>query len=221
MPNARSRKITPMDDLRDRDNLKVLDIKRVRKERHEAYMNKLKNVEAGNITEIAEDLGDAFGNVTIINNEGDIVNFISAPVPLYAYSIGFSKTNSTPEEIPGVSITVEADKVYSLYAVIMTDSDVAAGIEIGIDGTASLGQINVFTSLIDPALSTNQSIDTFPSTLIDETAITNALFYINGIIAVSVSGTIFLTFCQNVTNVVASRVIRGSFIRVEEMQGFS
>lgn len=69
----KKRGITPMDDLRERDNKAILNIKRTRKERHEAFMNKLKDVKITDITEITDDLGNAYGNITIINEAGDVI----------------------------------------------------------------------------------------------------------------------------------------------------
>jgi len=136
MPRARSPRISPLDDLRNRRDPRVLSTKKTRTERHLLFMDKFKNVDPATLQELAEDLGDIVGNITIINEAGDIIGVETDGTPIANDFAKFSDPNtltgrSYAETKTDLSLDNVENTVHSTDAHTMTID----GRDVSADGT--------------------------------------------------------------------------------------
>lgn len=123
-------------------------------------------------------------------------------------------SNVTPANITGLSVTVLAGGTYAFEADLYTTSNVGAGIQVAIAGTATATAITydcTFTdggSLVSPITGTQRS--SALGSAVGATAATNAWAKCQGTITVNAGGTLTVQFAQNVSNASASTVLAGS-----------
>lgn len=149
-----------------------------------------------------------------IGFNGGAVQVLSPPSVSTAQAVSCTATqtytsNTTPADIPGISITVASGKTYVITALIMGSAG-AGGTNVSIGGTAIIANlygIGVSYSSASAPLSTN----TFTSGTILGLATANwDHMYITMTIVVTTGGTITLQGCQNSSSGTSSFINIGS-----------
>lgn len=132
----------------------------------------------------------------------------------------FSKTSDTTlANITGITVNLEAAKVYKFRAVLFTTSNVAGGVKAAISGTATMTSITYHGKtyeLISKTVGTARAT-ALGTTVGDITAVTAALVEIEGTCVVNAAGTLTVQFAQNASHGTSSVVLAGSYLEVEEM----
>lgn len=133
-------------------------------------------------------------------------------------STQFDKTNNTLANITGLTVDVRAGKTYSFEVVLYTTSNIAAGIQAAIAGTATATAIIYEALVYNAALIAAQTRAAALATAVGGvTAVTVALIVIKGTITVNAAGTLTVQFAQNATNAAASSVLVGSTFKVDQI----
>lgn len=137
-------------------------------------------------------------------------------------STQFDKVNNTLANITGLSATIKTGRSYQFTAVLFTTSDVSAGVQAAIAGTATASAIiyeaNVFDTGVLKVPGTTRAA-ALATKVGDVTAVTVARIDIKGLITCNGNGTLTVQFAQNVTNAgVASSVLVGSYFIVQDVQ---
>ena len=125
----------------------------------------------------------------------------------------FGKTNNTLANITGLSVNVQAGRVYMFRAVLLVDPHATGGHKYAISGTATATGIFYHIHSVDDTALTNiiSSRQTALGGSAGQAGATSVRTVIEGKIVVNAAGTLTVQFAQNVTNAVASNVIDGVF----------
>lgn len=126
-------------------------------------------------------------------------------------SAQFDKTSDTTlANITGLSLNVEASRIYKFEAVLFTTSNVAGGVKAAISGTATATSIVYEGVNLDNGVTVNSRTTTLGNTVGASTTVTAAHVVIRGTIVVNAAGTLTTQFAQNASNGAASSVLINS-----------
>ncbi len=157
---------------------------------------------------------------------------IKAPVFYNGYSWGtsglqtqssrvtsqFDKTsNTTLDDITGLTATLVAGKTYRFEAILYTTSNVAGGVQFAIAGTATATNIIYESFPAYPSLGIGGRGTALGTAVSAVTAVTAASLTIKGTITVNAAGTLTVQFAQNASFGTASSVLVGSTFVVTEI----
>ena len=123
----------------------------------------------------------------------------------------FDVTSSTTlAEVLGLSVKVEAGRVYEFVAVLRTASDSAGGVKAAIGGTATAASVAYDGLTINAGAITQGRSTALGGPVGGVTAVTAALMLVWGVIDVATDGTLRVEFGQNASSAVASSVLVNS-----------
>lgn len=129
----------------------------------------------------------------------------------------FSANNTTTlTDITNLSATVVAGKNYGFLARLFATSNVAAGVQAAIKGTATATNLiySGYTVTNSNTIAGFSLQTTLGSSVGGVTAVTTSVIEISGEITVNAGGTLTVQFAQNVANGIASVVLTGSWFKV-------
>lgn len=132
-------------------------------------------------------------------------------------STQFDKTSSTVlANVTGLSLSVAAGLTYHFEAFLHTTSNIAAGVQFAISGTATATAI-IYEAIVESAaaIAAQSRTTTLGNAVGAATAVTAAFAYITGTITVNAAGTLTVQFAQNASNGAASSVLVGSAFTAE------
>ncbi len=136
---------------------------------------------------------------------------------IYTNSSAFSATsNTTLSTITGLTKTLESGKKYSFEVELRTTSNVAGGIKVSVSGSATGTGLNYSVLIIDGGLVVLYDEKTTLGTGSGVTEVTASHITITGVITATNSGTLQISFAQNVSNGSASTVLAASKFIVNE-----
>jgi hypothetical protein len=130
-------------------------------------------------------------------------------------------SNIVPANIPGLSAggssVLKAGRTYTFEAILYTTSNVAAGVQAAIAGTATATAIVYEAIVYNAGVIAAQTRATALGTAVGAvTAVTAALIRITGTITVNAGGSLTVQFAQNASNVANSSVLIGSSFVVRD-----
>lgn len=131
-----------------------------------------------------------------------------------------STTNGTLSNVTGLTVTVTASKTYGFKAVLYTTSNVAAGVQAAIAGTATATAI-IYEGQNQAAnvIAGQTRASALATAVAATTAVTAARIDIDGVITVNAGGTLTVQLGQNVTNAAATVAKQGSWFKVWQIGG--
>jgi hypothetical protein len=135
-------------------------------------------------------------------------------------SAQFNVASSTVlADIPGLVFPVTAGSTYGFTATLYTTSNVAGGVKMAMNGTATATAINYAARTFDPTGFVGYArVAALGTAAGAVTAVTNAVMDITGTITVNAGGTLTVQFAQNASNGANSSVLVGSTLRVWNIQ---
>jgi hypothetical protein len=130
-------------------------------------------------------------------------------------STQFDKTNTTLDNITGLTANVAAGKIYRFEAILYTTSDVAGGVKVAIGGTATATSIIYEGLTTDGGLTTQSRTTTLGNAVGAVTAVTAACIKVTGTITVNVAGTLTCQFAENAATATSSVLVGSTFVVIE------
>lgn len=144
--------------------------------------------------------------------------FSSAGLQVLSLASDFSVPSSTTLVlVTGLSGNLVAGKKYNFEVVLFTDSDVSAGIKLSLEGTAVLSSIIAEAICFDSGIANQARVTALSTNAVAITPVTNGYVTVSGSLVCTTSGTFKIHFAQNVSNAIASKVIAGSSLKIQQI----
>jgi hypothetical protein len=129
----------------------------------------------------------------------------------------FDKTNTTLADVTNLSITVASGKTYKFTAHLFVTADATGGLKVAMSGTATLTSAQYKIKAINNG--TNAYVINDVKTALNSSSghagATSAEVTVEGVITVSVGGTLTVQFAQNAANGTSSVLVGSSLLAHE------